>query len=78
MLHQQSLKFPKIIRLKSPKNLHIFLGHFKRSTLEIQATRPRRKNKSQIDMENSAILANHDIGIISILYIEEILDKTKS
>jgi hypothetical protein len=29
-------------------------------------------------MENSAILANHDIGIISILYIEEILDKTKS
>ncbi len=29
-------------------------------------------------MENSAILANHNIGIISILYIEEILDKTKS
>ena len=29
-------------------------------------------------MENSTILTNHNIGIISILYIEEILDKTKS
>lgn len=77
MLNKQHLEFFKIIGLKSTKNLYIFSWHFKRNALEIHTSRPRWQYKCQIDMKDCTILPNHNIRIIPIFYIKQILDKAK-
>ena len=78
MLHKQGLKPPKVVRLKATQYFDILLRHFEGSALEVYAAWSRSKDEGQIDVEDRTIVSYHDVGIISIFEIQEVLCQAKT
>ena len=78
MLHQQRLELSEVVRFEAAQGLDHLFGHFERGGLEVESSRPRAENEGQIYMKNGALVRYHNVGIVPIFDIQEVLQQAKA
>lgn len=67
-----------MIGLESSKNAEILLGKFEGDIFEADAAWPRPKDEGQIDVKDRPVFSNHNVGVVSVLDIQQILNQAET
>lgn len=78
MLHEKRLKFAEVVGLKAVQNFDKFLGHFKGSAFEVDSSWAWLEDECQVDVEDSAVVTYHDVGIVAVLQVQQELDEAEA
>lgn len=78
MLHQQGLEPAEVVRLEPAKHPHVLLGHLEGRALEVDAAGSGLEDEGEVDVEDGSVLADHDVGVVAVLDVQQVLDEAEA